>query len=173
MKITPVWVRNGSPDIDDLLRRVRLRRARRAAGAAIVAIALTGAVIVPLALWASSRDTSLESPDQQLGYGDRDPSAGWKRCGYRPARRGLGIGVRRSRALDPVTDRVVASVPTPGTGYQSSRTTGFGSIWVTTDEAVLRIDVASSRVVATIRLGGLSDGPSDRSRGGVGDGLRA
>jgi streptogramin lyase len=57
--------------------------------------------------------------------------------------------------LDPETDRISATVRTPGTGDYSHIAVGLGSVWVTADGGRLyRIDPNDDRVVATINVGG-------------------
>lgn len=64
-------------------------------------------------------------------------------------------GFGRMTHLDPSTDRVVATVKTPGTEDYSHVAVGLGAVWVTSDRGTLyRIDPNSNRVVATIPVGG-------------------
>ena len=63
--------------------------------------------------------------------------------------------------VDPVTGRTTASVPTPGTGADTSLAVGDGGIWVTEGgdgsqaAGVYRIDTASNRVAKFIPLPGV------------------
>ena len=64
-------------------------------------------------------------------------------------------GFGRMTRLDPSTNRVVATVKTPGTEDYSHVAVGLGAVWVTSDGGTLyRIDPNSNRVVATILVGG-------------------
>ena len=64
-------------------------------------------------------------------------------------------GFGRMTHLDPSTDRVVATVKTPGTEDYSHVAVGLGAVRVTSDRGTLyRIDPNSNRVVATIPVGG-------------------
>jgi RNA polymerase sigma factor (sigma-70 family) len=50
--------------------------------------------------------------------------------------------------LDPTTGETVETIALPGYGWQI--TTGFGSVWVSTTEGLVRIDAARGEVAATI-----------------------
>jgi hypothetical protein len=50
--------------------------------------------------------------------------------------------------LDPTTGETLQAIELPGYGWQI--TTGFGSVWISTSEGLVRIDAASGEVVATI-----------------------
>ena len=59
--------------------------------------------------------------------------------------------------IDPRTNRVVATVPTPVTGQNASIGFGEGAVWVTSGQAngvVYRVDPAANRVTATIGVPG-------------------
>jgi hypothetical protein len=59
--------------------------------------------------------------------------------------------------IDPQTNRVVATIPTPLTGQLASVAFGEGVVWVTSGQAngvVYRIDPASNRVTAAISVPG-------------------
>jgi streptogramin lyase len=59
--------------------------------------------------------------------------------------------------IDPQTNRVVATIPTPVSGENASIAFGEGSVWVTsgqTNGKVYRIDPAANRVTATIEVPG-------------------
>jgi streptogramin lyase len=55
--------------------------------------------------------------------------------------------------LDPRTNETVAVTSVPGTGYATSVVTGFGSVWVSTGDSIVRVDSATNKVVAVIRVG--------------------
>ena len=59
--------------------------------------------------------------------------------------------------IDPQTNRVVATIPTPVSGESASIAFGEGAVWVTSGQAnglVYRIDPAANRVTATIGVPG-------------------
>jgi hypothetical protein len=59
--------------------------------------------------------------------------------------------------IDPQTNRVVATIPTPLTGQLASVAFGEGAVWVTSGQAngvVYRVDPASNRVTAAISVPG-------------------
>jgi hypothetical protein len=59
--------------------------------------------------------------------------------------------------IDPQTNRVVATIPTPLTGQYASIAFGEGAVWVTSGQAngvVYRVDPASNRVTAAISVPG-------------------
>jgi hypothetical protein len=59
--------------------------------------------------------------------------------------------------IDPQTNRVVATIPTPVSGENASIAFGEGAVWVTsgqTNGVVYRIDPAANRVTATIGVPG-------------------
>src|SRR5512133_1509384 len=59
--------------------------------------------------------------------------------------------------IDPQTNRVVATIPTPLTGESTSIAFGEGVVWVTSGQAngvVYRVDPAANRVTATIGVPG-------------------
>jgi streptogramin lyase len=59
--------------------------------------------------------------------------------------------------IDPRTDRVVATIPTPLTGQYASIGFGEGAVWVTSGQAngvVYRVDPAANRVTAAIGVPG-------------------
>jgi streptogramin lyase len=59
--------------------------------------------------------------------------------------------------IDPQTNRVVATIPTPLTGESASITFGEGAVWMTSGQAngvVYRVDPAANRVTAAIRVPG-------------------
>jgi streptogramin lyase len=59
--------------------------------------------------------------------------------------------------IDPQTNRVVATIPTPLTGQYASVAFGEGAVWVTSGQAngvVYRVDPAANRVTAAISVPG-------------------
>jgi hypothetical protein len=59
--------------------------------------------------------------------------------------------------IDPRTNRVVATIPTPVSGENASIAFGEGAVWVTSGQAngvVYRVDPAANRVTATIGVPG-------------------
>jgi hypothetical protein len=59
--------------------------------------------------------------------------------------------------IDPQTNRVVATIPTPVSGESASIDFGEGAVWVTSGQAngvVYRVDPATNRVTATIGVPG-------------------
>jgi streptogramin lyase len=145
-----------------LQRRLRREPWRRAALVAALALALLVAGVVPglLARRAGQSPVpTVEEPvvpgrpvvaarirldrpftDVDIGFG-----AAWVA--------GQGELVR----IDPQTNRVVATIPTPVSGENASIAFGEGAVWVTsgqTNGVVYRIDPAANRVTATIGVPG-------------------
>jgi streptogramin lyase len=71
---------------------------------------------------------------------------------------GYGLGLRGPLLrIDPRTNRVVATIPTPVSGENASIAFGEGAVWVTSGQAngvVYRVDPAANRVTATIGVPG-------------------
>jgi streptogramin lyase len=160
LKTTPPNVPVFRPNLGDVLGRVRVRRIRRYAGAAAVAVLLLGGVGVPLAmlsgLGGSSRQPISPPPlavravfgaTIRVTEGAVDVAVGEGAVWVS----GFGSLTR----FDPGTDRVVAIVQTPGTEDYSQVAVGLGAVWVTADGGILyRIDPVTNSVAATIRVGG-------------------
>ncbi len=70
-------------------------------------------------------------------------------------------GTGATYRVDPATDRIVATIPTPGAGRYSDLATGAGSIWVSgtgetgTGLGIYRIDPQDNRVTAFVPLPGV------------------
>ena len=157
---TPADVRAFRP-LDHLLRRAKGRRLRWYAGAGAVTLLVLCGVGLPLALMFGSGDSTPHSATRPapvprravLGTTIHIPSGAVDVAVGRGAIWVSGFG--RMTRLDPGTDRVVATVRTPGTEDYSHVAVGLGAVWVTSDGGTLyRIDPKSNRVVGTIPVGG-------------------
>ncbi|MBI3647787.1 MAG: hypothetical protein HY240_03390 [Actinobacteria bacterium] len=160
LRETPGSVPAFRGDLQRVAARARIRRWRRRAAVGGVAAVLMAGVALPLGLLYGLRGSNHSpSPVSQLlvrpvlaaqihvpsGAVDVATSDGalWVS--------GFGVVSR----LDPVTDRVVAKIRTPGTEDYSSIAVGEGSVWVSADNGdVYRIDPSTNRVVATVHVGG-------------------
>jgi streptogramin lyase len=147
--------------LDYLLRLAKGRPLRWYAGAGAVTLLVLCGVGLPLALMFGPGDATPNSVTQPapvtrravLGATIRIPSGAVDVAVGRGAIWVSGFG--RMTRLDPGTDRVVATVRTPGTEDYSHVAVGLGAVWVTSDGGTLyRIDSNRNRVVATIPVGG-------------------
>ncbi len=153
---TPQGGPSFEPHLEGVLGRATSRRRRRRVGAGILTVLVLAGVALPLFLLYGLRGhqgSAVVSPvrpvfaSQIRVHGAVDVVATVDTVWVS----GFGAVSR----IDPVTDRVVARITTPGVEDFSSIATGGGSVWVTADKGVVyRIDPATNRVVATIQAGG-------------------
>ena len=149
-----------------LQRRLRREPWRRAALVAGLALAVLVAGVVPGLLARRAGQSPVPTVDEPVVPGrpvvvarvrlDRSFSGSLNAIGA-----GAGaVWVAGQGALlriDPQTNRVVATIPTPLTGQYASIAFGEGAVWVTSgqdDGVVYRVDPAANRVTAAIGVPG-------------------
>jgi streptogramin lyase len=149
-----------------LQRRLRREPWRRAALVAGLALAVLVAGVVPGLLARRAGQTPVPTVDEPVVPGrpmvaarirlDRSFSGSLNAIGA-----GAGaVWVAGQGALlriDPQTNRVVATIPTPLTGQYASIAFGEGAVWATSGQAdgvVYRVDPAANRVTAAIGVPG-------------------
>jgi streptogramin lyase len=149
-----------------LQRRLRREPWRRAALVAGLALAVLVAGVVPGLLARRAGQTPVPTVDEPVVPGrpmvaarirlDRSFSGSLSAIGAGAG----GVWVAGQGALlriDPQTNRVVATIPTPLTGQYASIAFGEGAVWVTSGQAdgvVYRVDPAANRVTAAIGVPG-------------------
>jgi streptogramin lyase len=145
-----------------LQRRLRREPWRRAALVAGLALAVLAAGLAPGLLARRARQPAVPTVDTSVVPG-RPVVAARIRLDRAFSDVDVGFGatwVASQGALlriDPQTDRVVATVPTPVSGESASIAFGEGAVWVTSGQAngvVYRVDPAANRVTATIGVPG-------------------
>jgi hypothetical protein len=149
-----------------LQRRLRREPWRRAALVAGLALAVLVAGVVPGLLARRAGQTPVPTVNEPVVPGrpvvaarirlDRSFSGSLNAIGA-----GAGaVWVAGQGALlriDPQTNRVVATIPTPLTGQYASIAFGEGAVWVTSGQAngvVYRVDPGANRVTAAIGVPG-------------------
>jgi sugar lactone lactonase YvrE len=144
-----------------LLRLAKGRRRRWYVGASVVTLLVLSGVGLLLALMLGPDDATPNSVTHPgpvprravLGATIRIPSGAVDVAVGKHAIWVSGFG--RVARVDPSTDRIVATVKTPGTEDYSHVAVGLGAVWVTSDGGTLyRIDPDGNRVVAAIPVGG-------------------
>jgi hypothetical protein len=149
-----------------LQRRLRREPWRRAALVAGVALAVLVASVVPGLLARRTQPPPVPTVDTPVVPGrpvvaarirlGRDFSGSLSAVGAGAG----GVWVAGQGALlriDPGTNQVVATIPTPLTGQYASIAFGEGAVWVTSGQAngvVYRVDPAANRVTAAISVPG-------------------
>ncbi len=157
---TPEDVPAFEPHVDQVLRRARVRRLRRLAGAGAVAALLVAGVGVPLGVLLGLRGSSEPPPVTRPSLVRPVPDVRIRvPSGAVDVAVGDGAvwisGFGAVSRLDPRTSEVVATIETPGTEDFSRVAVGEGAVWVTADGGkVYRIDPATNAVVATIPVVG-------------------
>jgi hypothetical protein len=145
-----------------LQRRLRREPWRRAALVAGLALAVLVAGVVPGLLARRAGQSPVPTVDEPLVPG-RPIVAARIRLDRPFSDVDVGFGatwVASQGALlriDPQTNRVMATIPTPLTGQYASIAFGEGSVWVTSGQAdgvVYRVDPAANRVTAAIGVPG-------------------
>jgi hypothetical protein len=145
-----------------LQRRLRREPWRRAALVAGLALAVLVAGVVPGLLARRAEQSPVPTVDEPLVPG-RPIVAARIRLDRPFTDVDVGFGatwVASQGALlriDPQTNRVVATIPTPLTGENASIAFGEGAVWVTSGQAngvVYRVDPAANRVTAAIGVAG-------------------
>jgi virginiamycin B lyase len=150
---------NGWPRLQRRLRREPWRRAALVAG---LALAVLVAAVVPGLLARRAGQSPVPTVEEPVVPG-RPMVAARIRLDRPFSDVDVGFGatwVASQGALvriDPQTNRVVATIPTPVSGENASIAVGQGAVWVTSGQAngvVYRIDPAANRVTATIGVPG-------------------
>ncbi len=145
-----------------LQRRLRREPWRRAALVAVLALAVLVAGLAPGLLARRTQQPAVPTVDTRVVPG-RPVVAARLRLDRAFTDVDVGFGatwVASQGALlriDPQTNQVAASIPTPVSGESASIAFGEGAVWVTSGQAngvVYRVDPAANRVTATIEVPG-------------------